>query len=172
MENKFALYDNTIKHATTLFLGNEYDWRLLKAQYFQESRLDPLAVSDAGATGVGQFISSAWTQWTKVSGYSGCKRTDPIASIHTGAAYMHWLIGQWKWERPQMDRLLLAMASYNAGLGNILKAQKLQGDPSLYADIMKGLPMITGRKKSNETITYGRRILGFYNNQLTGVRLR
>ena len=39
----------------------------------------------------------------------------------------------------------LALASYNGGAGNIIKAQKLCGGPPLYAEIMACLHQVTGR---------------------------
>lgn len=160
-------YDEWIEDAVITHLPEGYDFRLFKAQLWQESRLDPNAVSPAGAVGVAQFMPKTWTQWATKAGYPGVKRTDPEASIFTGAAYMAWLINEWSWPRPAIDRYCLAMASYNAGLGNILKAQKVIGNPSSYAEIIKGLPQITGRK-SRETISYVGNILDFYTDQVIG----
>lgn len=158
-------YDDLIQRAVKKHL-KDYDWRLLKAQYWQESKLDPEAVSPAGAVGVAQFMPKTWTQWAKKAGYAGAKRTDPEASIFTGALYMNYLIGQWSWPRPVIDRHCLAMASYNAGLGNILKAQKLSGNKSLYAEIIKHLPQVTG-KKSKETMGYVTMILNYWAQAVT-----
>jgi len=71
---------------------------------------------------------------------------------------MGTLIYSWKSERPAMDRHKLALGSYNAGIGHLLKAQKLCGGPKLYEDIIACLPMITGRH-SKETINYTRLIV-------------
>ena len=85
----------------------------------------------------------------------------------TGAYYMAYLIGSWYVDRPEVDRHCLAMASYNAGLGNILKAQKLAGGPSLYAPIIKKLPDVTG-DHSRETISYVGKILDYCSGLVTG----
>jgi len=45
------------------------------------------------------------------------------------------LDGQWHSPRPRLERLKLAQASYNAGLGNILKAQKKCNGALLWAEI-------------------------------------
>ena len=58
------------------------------------------------------------------------------------------------------------MASYNAGLGHILKAQKLSGDKPAYADIIRYLQDITGPKNSKETKEYVRKILGYWSMQV------
>jgi len=158
-------YDTNIKDAVESYFPKGYDWRLYKAQLYQESKFDPNAVSSAGAVGLSQQMPKTWTQWAPIAGYKGFKRTDPIASIDTGAVYMAYLIDEWSWPRPEVDRYCLAMASYNAGLGNILKAQKIMGDPSLYHEIIKGLPQITGAK-SKETIKYVGKILNFCSVQI------
>lgn len=45
------------------------DWRLLKAQYYQESHLKPNAVSPVGAAGVAQFMPATWRQISRELGY-------------------------------------------------------------------------------------------------------
>ncbi|PHS13461.1 MAG: hypothetical protein COA78_06910 [Blastopirellula sp.] len=161
-------YDHIIRDAAIRWLPAGYDWRLFKAQLWQESKFDPLAVSEAGATGIGQFMRSSWTTWARKAGYSGAKRTNPEASIYASAAYMGWLVGQWRTRRPPMDRYLLAMASYNAGLGHILSAQRLSGGRSGYAQIIAELDMVTKKKNAKETTEYGRKILGHYSRIITG----
>ena len=163
-------YDLLIQDAVAKHLPENYDWRLYRAQLIQESGLDPLAVSSAGAVGLSQMMRGTWTQWAPIAGYKGAKRTNPEASIFTGAAYMNYLIEEWSRPRPVVDRYCLAMASYNAGLGNILKAQKIQGDPALYAEIILGLAKIPGRRPraTRETIGYVGKILDFCTDQIIG----
>jgi membrane-bound lytic murein transglycosylase MltF len=163
-------FDNLIQQATEQHLPEGYDWRLYKAQLIQESQLNPLAKSSAGAVGLSQMMRGTWTDWAPVAGYKGYKRTDPEASIFTGAVYMNYLIKQWSWPRPNADRYCLAMASYNAGLGNILKAQRIQGNPSLYAEIIPGLKKIPGRRPraTRETIGYVGKILDFCTDLIIG----
>ncbi len=160
-------YDQTIQEAVKQHLPEGYDWRLYKAQLWQESRLDPLAQSPAGALGLAQVVRPTWTMWAPKAGFKGARRTDPIASIHVGAVYLNYLIEEWSWPRPTADRYCLAMASYNAGLGHLLKAQKLMGNATSYAEIIKGLPQVTGRK-SRETIHYVGVILDFCSDQIIG----
>jgi CRISPR/Cas system CMR-associated protein Cmr5 small subunit len=47
----------------------------------------------------------------------------------------------------------LVLASYNAGAGNILKAQKLSGEKKHWLEIKNHLIKVTG-KNSKETIKY------------------
>jgi len=159
-------FDNLIKAAVDKHLPG-YDWRLFKSQLWNESKLVPTAVSPVGAQGIAQFMPTTWAEWAPKAGYPDKPATDPEASIMTGAMYMAYLIGKWSAKRPEADRHCLAMASYNAGFGNLLKAQKAAGNPHLYADIIQALPKVTG-DNSKETITYVRRIMNDCAKLITG----
>jgi len=161
-----TIYDTMFKEACGEYLPIT-DWRLLKAQGYQESRLDPNAVSPAGAVGIMQFMPNTWDEQIKKSDYENEERTDPEASIYTGACYMRWLYDEWSSPRPEMDRYCLALASYNAGIGNILEAQRCSGNSFSYSGIMKFLPEVTG-EHSRETIWYVKHILKFYTEMVTG----
>jgi membrane-bound lytic murein transglycosylase F len=67
----------------------------------------------------------------------------------------------WKSERPPLEKLNLGFASYNAGFGNILKAQKNCGMVLLWEDIKICLHLVTGRHAA-ETKTYVERIHRWY----------
>lgn len=153
-------YDNEIQRAVAEFLPS-VDWRITKAQFWQESRFNPRATSPVGAMGIAQIMPGTWDRFGAGDPY------DAHDSIWAGVKCMANLMGQWSRPRPHMDRVCLALASYNAGLGHILKAQKLAGDAPLYADIIEQLPAVTGTH-SDETINYVRLILGFYNMAVTG----
>ena len=54
---------------------------------------------------------------------------------------------------------MLAAASYNAGAGHLIKAQRLCDGRNLYREIIPCLPQVTGRH-SAETIDYVQKIIG------------
>ncbi|MCP4526676.1 MAG: transglycosylase SLT domain-containing protein [Aestuariibacter sp.] len=158
-----STYDKEFKeYALLLPFGT--DWRYLKAQAWQESRFDPFAVSPVGARGVMQFMPA-----TAKDMQSKYDHLDdfwlPAVSINAGALYMRQLNNYWLSERPQEDRYKLALASYNAGAGNITKAQKKCGMAVLYDEIIKCLPDVTGRH-SKETIDYVEKITVRWYNAL------
>ena len=131
----------------------------LIAQAVQESRFDDKAVSPAGAVGIAQFMKPTAAQVadelkTKLAMFKdGFDRENPIQSIWAQVYYMNKLFKVWDLGRADSERLKLALASYNAGTGNILKAQKLSGDEKFWDDIKEHLHLVTG-KNSEETITY------------------
>ena len=148
----YSSYDKYFEKYSSRYLA-EYDWRWLKAQGIQESRLNPEAVSKAGAVGIMQIMPGTWADETERLGITA-SRTNPKASIIVGASYMKRMVRFWKAPRTQMQRLELAQASYNAGAGNILAAQVLAGGAADWRTISKSLPDVTGDKNSTETIRY------------------
>lgn len=153
-------YDDLIRKAAHKHLGSPGpDWRWLKAQFHCESAMDPDAVSPVGARGVAQFMPGTWDDMQRQV-FRGETRDihDPEASIYAGAYYMAWLTCQWNAPRPSIDRWLLAVASYNAGLGNLLKAQELAGGVNDFASIIARLEDVTGSDDAPETRNYCKRI--------------
>jgi len=78
-------------------------------------------------------------------------------AIEAGAYYMATLRRAWKSPRQEEERQRLAQASYNAGLGNILAAQRRCQGARDWMQIAPCLPAVTGRH-AKETITYVDRI--------------
>jgi len=136
-------YDALIKQAVDTHLPG-MDYRLFKSLLFTESKLNPFARSQAGALGLAQFMPDTWAEWAPKAGHAGKPATDPEAAIFTGAAYLAYLIDKWTSPRPEMDRLCLAMLSYNAGFKHALTAQKIAKGSVMYRDIVGSLAKVPG----------------------------
>lgn len=111
-----------------------WDWKLLAAQVFQESRFDPQARSWAGAQGLLQLMPA--TAREVGVGNPG----DPEENVAGGVRYLAWLTGQWTDRIPaRQERLKFILASYNAGLGHVQDAQRLAekygDDPGDWDDV-------------------------------------
>lgn len=159
-------YDSRIQAAANRYLPG-VDWRLLKAQLHQESRLEPAAVSPVGARGVAQFMPGTWSDVSRQLGWGTVSPHVADYAIEAGAFYMSRLRDNWSAPRPVADRYSLALASYNAGLGNLLQAQQRCGGRNLYGEIIECLPEVTGHY-SRETITYVRRIWKYWQAMVLG----
>ena len=144
-------------------------WCVLKAQMWAESDFRPNVVSRVGAEGLAQFMPATWREVAKKLNISN-PATDPSAAIKAQAYYMEDLAGKWSSPRPQGCRLRLASASYNAGFGNILKAQGASGMAACWNRIGPALPSVTGRH-AKETRAYVDRIDRQY-EELTGRTLQ
>lgn len=142
-----------------------WDWRWVKALCWAESSFDPYAVSPAGACGIAQFMPRTWHEACDGSGIGRRSPFEPRYSIIAAAWYLERLRREWYWERPEPERRRLALASYNAGLGSILRAQELCIEDGrsgrLWSDIKLCLDIVTGPKNAHETITYVDRIESF-----------
>ncbi len=151
-------YDRDIQKSVKLYWVDFNYWKWWKAQLYQESRLRSDAVSPVGAKGLAQFMPNTWKQIAKEMGYrTSITPFYTYESIFAGAYYMRKLRNSWSWNRPVLEKHYLALASYNGGIGNIIKAQKLCSNALLWGDIKECLPQVTGHH-SVETITYIERI--------------
>jgi soluble lytic murein transglycosylase-like protein len=151
-------YDDDIRSAVKRYWPDYPFWRAWKAQLYQESRLQPDAVSPVGARGLAQFMPGTWADVAREIGAGTASPHEARWAIPAGAYYMARLRRSWSSPRPQDDRHRLAQASYNAGLGNILKAQQRCGGARHYPEIIPCLEAVTGPRNSHETRTYVERI--------------
>lgn len=152
-------YDAEIDRAVKTYWPDYPRPAAWKAQLYAESRLDPAAVSPVGAAGLAQFMPGTWRDITREMRLGAVSPHAPIA-IEAGAYYMAKLRQVWRANRTAPDRQPLAQASYNAGAGNILKAQEICGGARLWAVIAPCLGHVTG-KHSAETLTYVSRIADY-----------
>jgi len=92
-----------------------FDWRLIAAQAYQESRLDPAARSRAGAIGLMQLLPAT----AKDMGFDDV--SDPVDNLHAGIRYMAWLRDTYFSDPavPEAARVDFALAAYNAGPGRV-----------------------------------------------------
>jgi membrane-bound lytic murein transglycosylase F len=128
---RISLYDSLfIREAA----GIDWDWRLLAAQVAQESRFDPTARSWVGAQGLLQLMP-------RTARELGVRDpTDPEENVGGGVRYLAWLSGLWEKEIEDPEqRLKFILASYNAGRGHVLDAQRLAekygDDPTDWQDV-------------------------------------
>lgn len=156
-------YDALIKRSAETFMPS-VDWRLWKAQVKAESAFKAGAVSPVGAMGLSQIMPATFAEIGKRSGIAGSP-FDPEVNLMAGAWYMNRQRAIFKAPKPDYERHNLAMASYNAGAGNIIKAQQLSGSNSKWQQVADKLHLVTGRH-SKETIDYVSKIRAFHRAML------
>jgi len=130
------------------------DWTWWKAQLYQESQLDPAALSPVGAAGLAQFMPATWAEVSHQLGWAGVSPHAAKYAIAGGAYYMAKLRQVWSSDRPLLEKHRLAEASYNAGAGNILAAQTACRDARLWDDMKPCLARVTGPQNARQTIDY------------------
>jgi membrane-bound lytic murein transglycosylase F len=96
-----------------------FDWRLIAAQMYQESRFDPSARSRSGAFGLMQLMP----QTARGLGFGDLHRPD--SAIHAGVRYLYELRNEFGAEVPAGERTWFALAAYNTGAGRVARARRL-----------------------------------------------
>jgi membrane-bound lytic murein transglycosylase F len=96
-----------------------FDWRLIAAQIYAESRFDTTAKSHVGAKGLMQIMPRT----AKHLGTDPLRLHIPEVNVATGCLYDKRMVTLWKRnvDHPQ-ERLAFALASYNAGRGRVLRS--------------------------------------------------
>lgn len=117
-----------------------HDWVWLKAQCYQESLLNPNAVSYRGAKGLCQFMDATWEEETSELRLRASP-FNPVASALVSAKYNSKLIRTWERYQGLQDLLQFAQASYNAGIGNMRKFFSTCPHPVVtWADMIQCVP--------------------------------
>ncbi len=167
IDNLLPEYESTFRKAAK---ETGVDWRLLAAQAYQESHWNADAVSPTGVRGI-MMLTNATAKRLNVS-----DRRDPRESIDGGARYLKILLDSLPARIADPDRLWLALAAYNIGIGHLEDAriltQKAGDDPDSWLDVRKYLPLLArpewhkktrhGYARGYEPVAYVNRIRGFY----------
>lgn len=122
------------------------DWRLVLAMIKQESRFSPDAASSKGALGIMQLMPFTGEEVARDLDLQDL--THPKDNIHGGVFYFRRLYDMF--EGPEdAERLKLALAAYNAGVGRIYDAQEvaayMHDNPSRWQSIKDALPLLSKR---------------------------
>ena len=143
-------YDEIVRREAAKY---GFDWALIVAQMYQESRFNRKARSRAGAIGLMQLLPRTAREF-------GVKNLrDPDQSIRAGVAYLAWLHSRFEPELTVKDRMWLALAAYNAGFGHVRDARKLARqlgfDPDRWFDnVEKAMRLLSKRAYYRKT-AYG-----------------
>ena len=168
-------YDRYVKTYASKY---GFDWRLITAQMYSESRFRPNIRSSAGAIGLMQVMTNTGHQ-VRLK-----KLTDPETNIHAGVKYMHWLSKKFEPDLPIADRTWFTLAAYNAGLGHVLDARRLATKLGLnkdrwFGNVEKAMLLLSkkhyyrnaryGYVRGREPVGYVRKIKNLYENYLNVV---
>ena len=116
------------------------DWRVLAALAYQESQWEPLATSSTGVRGIMMLTEDT----ADVLGVSN--RLEPAQSIRAGAQYLSDLREALPASVGEPDRLWLAVAAYNLGMGHLNAARGIakarKADPDSWYEMKKIPPLL------------------------------
>ena len=139
----------------------EFDYLLIAAQAYQESRINQKLKSPAGAVGVMQIKPT-----TAANPNVRIANVDAMdSSIHAGVKYLRFVsdryFGDAKFD--ELNRHVFAFAAYNAGPARIQDlrtvAAKEGRDPNEW---FNNVEIVAGRKIGRETVDYVRNILKYW----------
>ncbi len=146
-----------------------FDWRLIAAQIYQESRFDPSARSPAGAVGLMQLMPRT----ARSLGVDDVR--NPSENIRGGVRHLRELYAFFDNAATEEDRLRIALAAYNVGQGHLLDARNLARrkgrDPEKWASLAETLPLLRDERyyrdalygycRGTEPVEYVRRVTAY-----------
>jgi membrane-bound lytic murein transglycosylase F len=126
---KISRFDDDIKRVTEKY---GWDWRLLSALIFQESRFKTSSESWAGAYGLMQFMPGTGPS------FGVYPSSSPSVQIDGGMRKIVKDYKEWESIPDSIQRVKFTFGTYNAGIGHILDAQRLAvkygKDPLIWDD--------------------------------------
>jgi membrane-bound lytic murein transglycosylase MltF len=137
----------------------DLDYLLMAAQGYQESRLDQNAKSHVGAIGVMQVMPETGAE-LKVG---DIHRVEP--NIHAGVKYIRRLISDFLADEPmdELNRVLFAFASYNAGPGRIRQMRREASRRGLDPNVWFGnVEQVVSARVGREPVDYVSNIFKYY----------
>ncbi len=160
-EESRARYEATISVIKEFAEKYDFDWLMIAAQAYQESKLDNGRRSPKGAVGIMQILpSTASDPNVAISGIESLEN-----NVHAGVKYLRFIEDRYFSEAgiDPVDRALFAFAAYNAGPRNIAlargKAAELGFDPNLW---FGNVEVVAARTISQEPVIYVRNIYKYY----------
>jgi membrane-bound lytic murein transglycosylase F len=148
---ELSTYDPLVKKYATMY---EFDWRLVTAQMFQESRFDPTVRSWAGALGLMQVMPRT----ARELGVGDVRQ--PEQGIHAGVKLLSRYAAMYREsEIGEQDRLRFALAAYNCGPGHVADGRRLAADFKLdpnrwFGHVEKAMPLLA-KPRYARTARYG-----------------
>lgn len=146
LEKRLPRWEEGLKEAAAQF---DLDWQLLAAISYQESHWNPAAESRTGVRGLMMLTLAA------ASDVGITNRIDPSQSIYGGAKYFRNLLDRIPARVTGDDRIYMALAAYNVGMGHLEDARVLtesHGDnPNKWSDVRKYLPLLAKRQYYTKT---------------------
>lgn len=130
-----------------------FDWKLVAALIYQESRFNPNARSFSNVRGLMQ-LTILTAQEMGID-----NRLKPSESIRAGIKYLDKMVKKFDYLEDSYQRILFGMASYNIGYGHVTDAMQLAKDMNLdetkWQDLKIVLPLLSKSKYYKKKTKYG-----------------
>jgi membrane-bound lytic murein transglycosylase F len=155
--DRLSPYDDVVKRYADRY---GFDWRLIVAQMYEESRFKPGAVSSAGARGLMQVLP-------KTARAMGFRRLDkPEHGIHAGVKYLDRQRDRFEDTLAIADRTWFALAAYHAGYDRVQSARRratrMGLDPNRWFGNVEKAMVEMSRKRSGRNAYRGGSVTASY----------
>ncbi len=155
-------FEDTVEFFKKYGTKYDFDYLMLAALAYQESRLVQNLKSPAGAIGVMQILPT-----TAKDKNVGIPNIDKLESnIHAGTKYLHFMANRYFPEDGDLDplnRAFFTFAAYNAGPNKVAKlrkeAKKMGLDPNLW---FNNVEVVAAKRIGRETVQYVGNIVKYY----------
>ena len=168
--DRICPYDELLKEYASQ-LG--WDWRMLAAVVYQESKFSISSRSHRGATGLMQVMPRTGES------YNVTDLNDPEQNLIAGTSHLKRLMNIYKdSDMTQQERIHFTLAAYNAGEGRIMDCRNLAKskrlDHNRWEEVIKVIPQMSedsimvdenvklGKFKGTETVAYVDNIMNLY----------
>ena len=146
VKKRLPKYERIFKEAALEF---DVDWRFLAAVSYQESLWNSNAISPTGVKGL-MMLTRATAKQLNIE-----NRVDPLNSVLGGTEYYLTMREKIPARIADPDRTWFALAAYNVGFGHLEDAriltQRAGGNPDLWLDVRKYLPLLSKKKWYEKT---------------------
>lgn len=139
----------------------DFDWLMIAAQAYQESRIDQSKRSSTGAIGVMQVLPS-----TAKDPNVDIPHIDELEpNVHAGVKYLRFIRDRYFEDEPMntLDKTLFSFASYNAGPAEVAslrqEAKEAGYDPNIW---FRNVEIIAAKRIGRETVQYVSNIYKYY----------
>jgi membrane-bound lytic murein transglycosylase MltF len=161
LEEEFQRFKDAVEFFKQYADKYDFDWLMVAALAYQESRIDQSKRSPMGAIGVMQVLPS-----TAADPNVNIPKIEELGNnIHAGVKYLRFIRDNYL-EKEQMDeanKTFFTFASYNAGPARIAQlrseAEKTGYNPSLW---FRNVEIIAAKRIGRETVQYVSNIYKYY----------
>lgn len=134
-----------------------WEWQLLAAVAYHESRFNPYTVSHRGARGLMQLMPSTGAR----HGLTSSNWSDPDANVHASVKTFASLQHLFQYVTDSTEQACFVLAAYNAGQAHVIDARNLTkkygGNPNRWKDVDKYLLLLNDPQYyTDPVVKYGR----------------
>lgn len=160
-EKEFQKFQNAVQFFRKYADKYDFDWLMIAALAYQESRIDQSLRSPAGAIGVMQMLSA-----TAKDPNVNIPNIEKLENnIHAGIKYLRFIRDRYfeKESMNEANKMLFTFAAYNAGPARVAKlrseAEKKGLDPNVW---FRNTEIIASKRIGRETVQYVSNIYKYY----------